>query len=98
MPLGLLPLGTGGADDWLLNVGFVSLGTGGGDISTCAIAACRSVGANCGVTLGRERHEMKLRAFLPIEESAQPARAPAAPAAELTSVASPPMFGMLRSR
>jgi hypothetical protein len=99
MPLGLLPLGTGGAKDWLLNVGLVSLGTGGGSVSTGAIAACRSVGANCGKILGeKEKHEMVLHAFLPIEDIAQPARAPAAPAAELTSVASPAPFGMLRPR
>lgn len=98
MPLGLLPLGTGGANDWLLNVALVSLGTVGGSVSTDAIAACRSVGANCGRILGREKHGMTLRAFLPIEDIAQPARAPAAPAAELTSVASPPPFGMLRPR
>jgi hypothetical protein len=41
---------------------------------------------------------MVMHAFLPIEDIAQPARAPAAPAAELTSVASPPPFGMLRPR
>jgi len=46
MPLGLLPLGTGGADDGLLIVGFVWLGTGGGRVSADVIAACRSVGAN----------------------------------------------------
>ncbi len=36
--------------------------------------------------------------FFPIEDIAQPARAPAAPAAELTSVASVPPFGMPRPR
>ena len=46
MPLGLLPLGTGGADDRLLIVGFVWLGTGGGSVSAGVIAACKSVGAN----------------------------------------------------
>lgn len=98
IPLGLLLLGTGGADDWLLNIGLVSLGTGGGSVSAGVIDACRSVGANCGRILGREKHGMILYAFLPIEDIAQPARAPAAPAAELTSVASPPPFGMLRPR
>jgi hypothetical protein len=46
MLLGLLPLGTGGADDRLPIAGFVWLGTGGGRISAGAIAACKSVGAN----------------------------------------------------
>ena len=47
MPLGLLPLGTGGADDRLPIVGFVWLGTGGGSASAGVIAACISAGANC---------------------------------------------------
>jgi len=41
---------------------------------------------------------MRLRAFLPIEDIAQPAKAPAAPAAELTSVDSPPPFGVLKPK
>ena len=41
---------------------------------------------------------MKSLAFFPIEDIAQPARAPAAPAAELTSVPSPPPFGVLRPK
>lgn len=41
---------------------------------------------------------MSSHAFLPIEDIAQPARAPAAPAAELTSVPSAPPFGELRPR
>jgi hypothetical protein len=48
MPLGLLPLGTGGADDWLPNVGLVSLGTGGGKVPTGVISDCISAGANYG--------------------------------------------------
>jgi hypothetical protein len=46
MPLGLLPLGTGGADIWVTNVGLVSLGTGGGKDPTGVIADSISVGAN----------------------------------------------------
>jgi hypothetical protein len=46
MPLGLLPLATGGADGWLLNVGLVSLGTGGGRVPVGVIADSMSVGAN----------------------------------------------------
>jgi hypothetical protein len=41
---------------------------------------------------------MRLRTFLPIEDIAQPAKAPAAPAAELTSVDSPPPFAMLKPK
>jgi len=40
---------------------------------------------------------MRLRALLPIEDIAQASRAPAAPAAELTSV-DPPPFGMLKPK
>lgn len=46
MPLGLLLLGTGGADGWLLNVGLVSLGTGGGRVPAGVIVDSMSVGAN----------------------------------------------------
>lgn len=56
MPLGLLPLGTGGAENWLLDVGLVSLGTGGGRVPTGVIAECISVGANyAGIREGEER-------------------------------------------
>lgn len=41
---------------------------------------------------------MRSHAFFPIEDIAQPARAPAAPAAELTSVPSAPPFVALRPR
>jgi hypothetical protein len=57
MLLGLLPLGTGGAEDRLLNVGFVSLGTRGGSVSAGVIPACISVGANCRGGLERAKHE-----------------------------------------
>ena len=46
----------------------------------------------------KERYEMRSHTFFPIEDIAQPARAPAAPAAELTSVLSEPPFGVLRPR
>lgn len=46
IPLGLLPLGTGGADVWVTNVGLVSLGTGGGRDPTGVIVDSISVGAN----------------------------------------------------
>ena len=52
MPLGLLPLGTGGADGWPLNGGLVSFGTGGGSVSAGVMADDMSVGANYAV-LGR---------------------------------------------
>jgi hypothetical protein len=48
MPLGLLPLGTGGADGRLPNGGLVSLGTGGGRVPTDGVAARVSVDANYG--------------------------------------------------
>jgi len=41
---------------------------------------------------------MRLRAFLPIQHITQPAKAPAAPVAELTSVDSPPPFGVLEPK
>lgn len=41
---------------------------------------------------------IRSHAFLPIDDIAQPARAPAAPAAELTRVPSALPFGMLRPR
>jgi hypothetical protein len=41
---------------------------------------------------------MRSLAFFPIEDIAQPARAPAAPAAELTSVPSALPFKVLRPR
>ena len=41
---------------------------------------------------------MRQCAFLPIEDIAQPAKAPAAPAAELTSVDSPPPFAVLKPK
>jgi len=40
---------------------------------------------------------MRLRGYLPIEDIAQPAKAPAAPAVGLASVDSPPPFGVLKS-
>jgi hypothetical protein len=98
MPLGLLPLGTGGASGWLLNVGLVSLGTGGGRVPAGVIADSMSVGANYAGNIRKERHKMRSHTFFPIEDIAQPARAPAAPAAELTSVLSAPPFGVLRPR
>ena len=47
---------------------------------------------------GGRSSKMRRRAFLPIEDIAQPAKAPAAPAAELTSVDSPPPFGVLKPK
>ena len=46
MPLGLLPLGKGGAEDRLRIGGFVWFGTGSGRAPAGVIAACISVGAN----------------------------------------------------
>jgi hypothetical protein len=46
----------------------------------------------------KEKHKTRSHTFFPIEDIAQPARAPAAPAAELTSVLSAPPFGVLRPR
>jgi len=46
MPLGLLPPGTGGADDRLLIGGLVWFGTGSGRAQASVIAACISVGGN----------------------------------------------------
>jgi hypothetical protein len=96
MPLGLLPLGTGGADG--LNVGLVSLGTGGGRVPAGVIVEIMSVGANYAGDIRKERYKMRSHTFFPIEDIAQPARAPAAPAAELTSVLSAPPFGVLKPR
>jgi hypothetical protein len=98
MALGLLPLGTGGGDCWLLNAGLVSPGTGGGRVPAGVIADSISVGANYAGDMRKERHGMRSHTFFPIEVIAQPARAPAAPAAELTSVLSAPPFGVLRPR
>jgi hypothetical protein len=98
MPLGLLPLGTGGADGWLLNDGLVSLGTGGGRVTAGVIADDMSVGANYAGGIREESLKMRSHTFFPIEDIAQPARAPAAPAAELTSVLSAPPFGVLMPR
>ena len=94
----MLPLATGGADGWLLNVGLVSLGTGGGKVPAGGIADSISVGANYAGGIRKTRHKMRSHTFFPIEDIAQPARAPAAPAAELTSVLSAPPFGVLRPR
>jgi len=98
MPLGLLPLGTGGAGGWPPNNGLVSLGTGGGRVPAGVIADSMSVGANYAEVISKGRHKMKTHTFFPIEDIAQPARAPAAPAAELTSVLSALPFGVLRPR
>ena len=98
MLLGLLPLGTGGAGGWLLNVGLVSLSTGGGRVPAGVIVDNMSVGANYAGDIRKERHKMRSHTFFPIEDIAQPARAPAAPAAELTRVLSAPPFGVLRPR
>ncbi len=46
MPLGLLPLGTGGGEVWVLCVGLVSLGTGGGRVPAGVIVDNMSVGTN----------------------------------------------------
>lgn len=98
MPLGLLPLGTGGADGWLLNVGLVSLGTGGGRVPAGDIADTMSVGANYEGDIRKGSDRTRSHTFFPIEDIAHPASAPAAPAAELTSVLSAPPFGVLRPR
>ena len=47
---------------------------------------------------GGRSTKMRLRGYLPIEDIAQPAKAPAAPAAGLASVDSPPPFGVLESK
>ena len=98
MPLGLLPLGTGGADSWLLIVGLVSFGTDGGRVPAGVIGDSMSVGANYAGKIREERHKTRSYTFFPKEDIAQPARAPAAPAAELTSVLSVPPFGVLSPR
>jgi hypothetical protein len=46
MPLGLLPLGTGGGEGWVLCVGLVSLGTDGGRVPAGVIVDNMSVGTN----------------------------------------------------
>lgn len=98
MPLGLLPFGTGGADSWMLTVGLVSLGTGGGRVPAGVIAGSMSVGANYAEDIREKRCKTRSYTFFPMEDIAQPARAPAAPAAELTSVLSAPPFGVFRPR
>lgn len=50
MPLGLFPVGTGGAGTWLLKVGLDSFGTGGRNVSAGAIDDCMSAGVNCTVS------------------------------------------------
>jgi hypothetical protein len=82
----------------LLNVGLVSLGTGGGRVPAGDIADTMSVGANYKRYIRKERDRIGSHTFFPIEDIAHPASAPAAPAAELTSVLSAPPFGVLRPR
>ena len=44
------------------------------------------------------KHKGEITCLLPIQDIAQPAKASAAPVAELTSVDSPPPFGVLKSK